>query len=150
MVLTAERQTDRKDGKLLEIPMAKEVATIWKGSIVMYDANGFAVVGLDTTGCQFAGIAFETKVITVEDAADGDTMIRVFRDGIFLLDTPETLLRATHIGCVMYICDDESVDFKVTSTNDIACGVIADIDADAQPWLDISGYAPLATAAGES
>ena len=57
MALTADRETARKDGVLIAVPMHKDPQTIYKGSLVMLDANGIAISGADTTGCQFAGVA---------------------------------------------------------------------------------------------
>jgi hypothetical protein len=143
--LTAERETARRDGVLLSVGMDKAVQTIWKGSLVSLDDTGWAVRGSDTSGHQFIGVAYETKVIATADPADGTTKVRMFRKGVFLFDTTETLDVSTDIGAEVCIVDDHTVAFSGTTTNDIKCGRIVAVESASQCWIEIDGYTPVAT-----
>ena len=144
--LTGDRETAHRDGVLLSVGMDKAAQTIYKGSLVNLDATGYAVSGADTSGHQFIGVAYETKEIATDDTSDGDTEVRVWRKGVFLFNTSETLDVSTDIGAEMYIVDDQTVAFSGTTTNDVKCGRIVAIETSGTCWIEIDGYTPVATA----
>ena len=143
--LTEPRETARRDGVLLSAGMDKDIQTIYRGSLVNLDAGGYAVSAADTAGHQFAGVAYETKQIETADDNDGDTQVRLFRKGLFLFDTSETLDISTDIGAEVCVVDDHTVAFSGTTTNDIKCGRIVAVESAGSCWIDIDGYAPAAT-----
>jgi hypothetical protein len=144
--LTGDRETSRRDGVLLSVGMDKAAQTIYKGGLVSLDATGYAVSASDAAGEQFIGVAYETKVIATADDSDGDTVVRVWRKGVFLFDTSETLDISTDIGAEMYIVDDHTVAFSDTTTNDVQCGRIVAIESANACWIEIDACTPVGTA----
>ena len=73
--LTNVRDTSELGGKYIALPV-KGATTIYQGSIVAIDANGYAIPGKKATSLKAAGRAEET----VENkGGDGDAVIRVSR-----------------------------------------------------------------------
>ncbi len=114
--------------------------TIYKGSLVMNDATGYAVSGADTASCVFRGVALEKKVIASTET-DGTTSIRLSRIGCWEFAFGAGSLAVTDIGTAVFITTDNEVDVAGTTTNDVACGVIVGrVDADTA-LVDIEGFA---------
>ena len=140
--LTANADRESKGaGRILEVPVAKEVEEFYKGALIMADSSGYAIVGADTASCKFLGIAVESKSITTEDAADGTTKIRIYTAGDFLIGHETGDAAITTIGDVMCIWNDNSVDDATKcSTGAIECGVVTRWkDAD-EVWVRIDTY----------
>ena len=79
--LTNVRDTSELGGKYIALPV-KGATTIYQGSIVAIDANGYAIPGKKATGLKAAGRAEET----VENkGGDGEAVIRAAR-GIFVFE----------------------------------------------------------------
>ena len=95
--LTKARDTSEimQGGKFLSLPV-KGNTTIYQGSIVALDANGYAIPGKKATGLIAAGRAEET----VENkGGDGELVVRVSR-GVFVFDnsaTPANQIKAAHV-----------------------------------------------------
>lgn len=145
--LTSERDTlEISNGaRTLVIPVKGET-TIYQGSIVAIDANGYAVPGKLATALKAAGRAEETVINT---GADGEMTIRVCR-GVFVFDNEtasgETLTAADVMG-PCYIKDDHTVTKKADGAS-LAGMVIRVYEAGVAVEFG-SGYAaPVAAAAG--
>src|SRR5258708_5605842 len=74
--LAAPRFLVTKEGLELSVPM-KDNVKIWKGSLVMYDTNGYALPAADTASNVFAGIAIETADNTIVGHVAGGVSVRV-------------------------------------------------------------------------
>lgn len=119
--LTKDRMTLYKGAGIeFEVPM-KASTTIYKGSIVMFAAAGYAIPGADTSGCSFAGIALEQKT---SGGSDGDTRIRVRRGNLVLLPTASVTV-ADH-GEAAVISDDQTLTNAATATNDVRVGIFVE------------------------
>ena len=93
--------------KFLSLPV-KGATTIFQGSLVALDANGYAVPGITAENLTAAGRAEET----VENkGADGELVIRVAR-GVFVFDNTATVanqITQAHVLKPCYIEDDQTV-----------------------------------------
>ena len=130
-VLTDNRETDRKDGLLLAVPV-KGTTTIYKGSQVAIDANGYLVPASDTAALRAGMVAYEK--VDNSTGSDGDLKCRVYRSGIFLFDA--TSITLAMVGDMMYIVDDQTFDDGV-GTNAIMAGRLVDFVSTTKGWIDI-------------
>lgn len=128
-------------GRIIEWPLAKEVDEFYKGALIMADSSGYAIVGADTSGGEFLGIAVEGVSITTEDSSDGDTKIRLYTEGDFLFGHNTGDAAITSHGEIMCIENDNAVDdATAASTGAVECGEITQWkDAD-EVWLRIDNY----------
>lgn len=107
--LTTVRDTSEiaQGAKYLSLPV-KGATTIFQGSLVALDADGYAVPGSTATNLTAAGRAEET----VENkGADGELVIRVAR-GVFVYDNTaavENQITQAHVLKPCYIEDDQTV-----------------------------------------
>ena len=130
-VLTDNRETDRKDGELLAVPV-KGSTTIYKGAQVAIDANGYLVPASDTAGLRAGMVAYEK--VDNSAGADGALKCRVYRTGIFLLDA--TSITLAMVGDMMYVVDDQTFDDTV-GTNGIMAGRLVEFVSTTKGWIDI-------------
>lgn len=126
--LVTERNTPEisNGGKTLVLPM-KGATTIYQGSIVALDANGYAIPGEKAEGLTAAGRAEET---IENDGADGAISIKVTR-GVFVFDntaTAENKITAADVLKTCYIEDDQTVTALATGAS--AAGRVIRVDDD--------------------
>jgi hypothetical protein len=124
--LTFERDTAEiaHGARKLVLPM-KGATTIYQGSIVALDANGYAIPGKKATGITAAGRAEET---IVNNGADGDASILVTR-GVFIFDNTGTTankVTAAHVLKPCYMEDDHTV--TALSTGASIAGLVIRVD----------------------
>ncbi len=129
--LTENRETDRKDGTLLAIPVAAST-TIYKGAQCAIDAAGNLVPASDTAALRGGLVAYEKKDNSA--GAAGDVKCRVYRKGIFLFDA--TAITLAMVGDMMYVVDDQTFDDS-KGTNGIMAGRLVDFDSTTKGWIDI-------------
>ena len=115
--LTKDRDTQRRDGEQRRIPVAAS-AKIFAGSIVCYNATGYAAPGADTANFKFAGFAEE--YVDNSSGADGALYVRV-RRGVFEIVTSGAAI--TDIGKPVFATDDQTVA-KSGTTNGVFVGRI--------------------------
>ena len=107
--LTAPRDTNEIMGGATSLVLpVKGSTTIFQGSIVAIDADGFAIPGKKAAGLKAAGRAEET----VENSgSDGEAVVRVKR-GVFVFDNTATAANKITAADVLgpcYIEDDHTV-----------------------------------------
>ncbi len=129
--LSDNRETDRKDGILLAIPV-KGSTIIYKGALVAIDANGFLVPASDTAALRSGLVAYEK--VDNSTGADGDVKCRCYRKGIFLFDA--TSITQAMVGQMMYVVDDQTFD-DATGTNGIMVGRLVEHVSATKGWIDI-------------
>ncbi|WP_194745728.1 hypothetical protein [Thermaurantiacus tibetensis] len=106
MPLTEDRNTPRREGVELSIPMAANT-TIFGGALVMLNASGLATRGAVATGQRAVGVALERKT---NGAVAGAERIRVapgiyrFRNG-----TGADEIVQADVGAPCFILDDDQV-----------------------------------------
>lgn len=93
---------------LITLPV-KGATTIWQGSLVALDQDGYAVPGEKTEGLKAAGRAEET---VANGGADGEKSVTVAR-GVFYWENSESdPVSGAHALGPCYIEDDQTVSAK--------------------------------------
>ena len=129
--LTDNRETDRKDGVLLAVPVAA-TTKIYKGAMVAIDAAGNLVPASDTAALRSGLVAYE-KVDNSAGAA-GAVKCRCYRKGVFLFNA--TAITLAMVGDMMYVVDDQTFDDS-KGTNGIMAGRLVDFESATKGWIDI-------------
>jgi hypothetical protein len=128
-------------GRILEFPLAKEVDEFYKGALIMADSSGYAIVGADSSGGVFLGIAVEGVSITTQDSSDGDTKIRLYTIGDFRFGHNTGDLTIANVGDIQCIENDNAVDdATAASTGAVECGEICAFEDVDDIWLRIDKY----------
>ena len=103
----------------------KGATTIYQGSLVALDANGYAIPAKKAANITAAGRAEETVQNT---GSDGELVIRVSR-GVFVFDNTATAankLKASHVLTPCYIEDDHTVTALATGSS--VAGLVVRVD----------------------
>lgn len=143
--LTTERDTvEIASGATSLVLPVKGSTTIFQGSIVAIDENGFAIPGKKAAGLKAAGRAEET----VENSGkDGEAVVRVKR-GVFIFENTATAankLAAADVLGPCYIEDDQTVTKLATGAS--VAGLVVRVDDEGVAVEMGFGYtAPAATA----
>lgn len=124
--LTTARDTNEiaNGAKYLVLPV-KGSTTIFQGSLVALDANGYAIPGKKAENLKAAGRAEETVVNT---GGDGELAVRVSR-GVFVFDNTTTAankVTAAHVLGPCYIEDDQTVTALATGAS--VAGLVIRVD----------------------
>lgn len=131
--LTADKKTEYTEGVELSIPV-DDGDKIYAGALVCVNADGYAVPGADTAGLIFEGISRESVDNSL--GQDGDVSVTVRRRGLFKMAFGHEISQA-NVGDQAFIVDDQTVDLAANCTNDIFCGIIADVIDSTHAWVDI-------------
>ena len=124
--LTMARDTAEiaQGAKYLSLPV-KGSTTIYQGSLVALDAEGYAIPGKKAAGLTAAGRAEET---VTNSGADGAVSIRVSR-GVFVFNNTGTAankIGSKHLLGLCYIEDDQTVTALATGAS--AAGLVVRVD----------------------
>lgn len=131
--LTAERDTPARAGNQFSIG-AETGATIYAGSLVAVNANGWATNALNVSGYIVVGRAAETIVNTVAAGFGSTGALQVAVDtGTFGWRNAGDVTRA-NIGAMAYIVDDQTVSVA-TNGNNVIAGIVVDVDG-SYVWVD--------------
>lgn len=122
--LTTERDTtELANGGCCMVLPVKAGTTIYQGSLVALDADGYAVPGKTATGLTAAGRAEETVA-----ASETDSTISVTR-GVFVFENTATTankIKAANVLKPCYIEDDQTVTTLATGTS--VAGIVIRVD----------------------
>lgn len=131
--LTEDKKLEYREGVELSCPV-DDGDTIYGGSFVCVNADGYLVPGDDAAGLLFHGVALEQKDNSA--GADGDLECQIRRRGVVkaILDTAIT---QANVGDSVYLVDDQTVDLVGNTTHDIFCGIIAEYIDTTHAWIDI-------------
>lgn len=125
MALSADRNTPFKDGELIVVPVATN-KTIFAGSLVAADANGYATPGATAATLSVLGRAEET---VVNSGANGAKTVTVRRKKAFKWKNSGTdAVVQADLGKTCYIEDDQTVCHTVTGKS--IAGKVIGIDTD--------------------
>jgi len=124
--LTTERDTIEiaNGSKYLALPV-KGSTTIYQGSLVAIDANGYAIPAKKAASLMAAGRAEETVSNT---GGDGEATVRVTR-GVFVFENTYTAankITAAHMFKPCYMEDDQTV--TALSTGSSVAGLVVRVD----------------------
>lgn len=143
--LTAPRDTNEiMSGATSLVLPVKGSTTIFQGSIVAIDADGFAVPGKKAANLKAAGRAEET----VENSgSDGEAVVRVKR-GVFVFDNTATAANKITAADVLgpcYMEDDQTVTKSATGAS--VAGLVVRVDDEGVAVEMGFGYTATAAAA---
>ncbi|MHB1001898.1 MAG: hypothetical protein ACYC27_21875 [Armatimonadota bacterium] len=121
---TQDRDSKRSDGKLKSIKMA--AVKIPKGVLTCINTAGYVTNGADTANFLFAGVSYEQVDNSAGSAGDKEIRIEKTGEHTFVYyggDAGQSI-----IGKEVYIVDNQTVDEDAqVTTNDVKCGVIAEV-----------------------
>jgi hypothetical protein len=121
MAVTAGRDAKRSQGDIITVPV-EAGESIYSGSLVCIDTDGFGVPGADTASFKFAGVAADTVVNT---GADGAVDVAVYTEGTYEFAFSGTATQAG-LGSLVYVVDNNTVALAATTTNDVLVGKIVE------------------------
>lgn len=126
MALTADRNTPRREGDIIEGGAA--AALIYAGALVMRNAAGYLTKGATATGS--VGVGRAEEQVDNSGGAAGDLDIRV-RAGVFRFNNSAAgdAITIAEIGDVCFIVDDETVAKTDGAATRSPAGFIHDVDA---------------------
>jgi len=131
-VLSANRNLPQKEGRIQSV-LVEDNVHIYKDSLVVINAAGYAEPATDAAGKKFIGVAYEECDNTLTGHAQGGKSVRVQRDGVYKM--PATSIAITSTGARMYAVDDGTID--ETSTHGVFVGVLAEYVSSTLGWVDI-------------
>lgn len=131
MALTSDRNTPMRGIGLLALAVAAGTR-IYAGSLVVVDANGFAIPGKVGTGLGYAGRAEESVDNT--GGAAGAVRVPVRRGEAFKWANDGTITQA-QLFKTAYVVDDQTVGATDDTGKRSAAGRITGIDADGV-WIE--------------
>lgn len=129
MALSADRNTQLKDGELISVPMAAN-AKIFAGGMVAANATGYATKGATATTLTYLGRAEE--MVDNTGGADGAKSILVRRGKAFKWkNSAGDAVTQASLGKTCYIEDDETVSATNAGGNtQSAAGKVVGVEAD--------------------
>ncbi len=127
MALTADRNTPKKDGELISVPVAAN-AKCFAGGLAVADANGYAAPGSTALNLTYLG-RFEEQVDNT-GGANGDKSVAISRGKAFKFanDGVDPVTQAS-LGQVCYIVDDETVAATNGAGTRSAAGIVVALDS---------------------
>ena len=127
MPLTADRNTQMKDGELISVPVAAN-AKIYAGAITVANATGYAAPGAAALDLTYLGRAEEAVDNT--GGADGAKTVLVRRGKAFKFkNAAADAVTQAELGEPCYIADDETVARTSAGARSVA-GIVVAVDAD--------------------
>lgn len=131
--LTADRNTQHKDGELVGVPVAAN-AKIFAGAIVVANANGYAAPGSTALSLTYLGRAEE--FVDNTGGANGAKTINVRRKKAFKYGNlgADAVVQAD-LGKTAYIADDQTVAKTDGGGTRSAAGKVVGLDADGV-WIE--------------
>jgi len=131
--LIADRDTHKREGKLISVPVAA-TKKIFAGSLVAANATGFATPGAVAATLTYLGRAEETVDNTA--GADGAKVVRVARGQSFkFANHGADLVTQASLGKVCYIVDDQTVAATSGTGTRSAAGIVVGLDSDGV-WVE--------------
>lgn len=134
---TIDRDSKKSDGKLKSLKMA--AVKIPKGVLACINTTGYVTNGADTASFLFAGVSYEQ--VDNSAGAAGDKEIRIEKNGEHLFAYGAGNATQASVSKEICITDNQTVDDAATTTNDIKCGVIAEVISATQVRVRIDNYA---------
>ena len=127
MPLTADRNTQMKDGELIAVPIAA-AKKIFAGSLVAANATGYATPGAVAATLTYLGRSEET----VDNmGADGALSVLVRRGKAFKFANSATdAVTQASMGKVCYIEDDQTVSATSATGARSAAGIVIGVETD--------------------
>lgn len=129
---TADRQTQKIGHEIyFDYPVSAST-TIYKGTMVAADADGYLVSGADTANYVIVGVAAEN--VDNSSGSDGDLSCKV-GSGAFYRFAASSIAQ-TSVALTAYIVDNQTFD-ETTPANSIKCGKIVKVESSTDGWVHI-------------
>ena len=127
MPLTADRNTQMKDGELIAVPIAT-AKKIFAGSLVAANATGYATPGAVADTLTYLGRSEET----VDNmGADGALSVLVRRGKAFkFANSAADAVTQAGLGKLCYIEDDQTVSATSATGARSAAGIVIGVETD--------------------
>lgn len=136
---TARRERNPHLKRLASYPVAA-ATTIYAGSLVCLDGSGNAVCAADTASYVFAGIA-ESQVVNTTAAGfgtAGDLKVTVATGhSVRIAQTTSAFGATDAMATIACVLDDNTIDKAATTTNDVECGLIEEVESTTVAWLRV-------------
>lgn len=130
--LSAARITNFKDwGMVIKNYPINALSVIYKGGLVVIDAEGYARPAVDTSGFRVVGVAMET---ITGGAADGDETVDVM-SGV-LVELAASSIAQTDVPNIMYVVDDQTFD-ETSPANSVKVGRLHEVTSSTKGWVFI-------------
>jgi len=117
----ADREAVWNRGEVMSIPVAASTK-IYAGTLVCWNASGYAVAAANTAGYKFAGVSLEQA--DNSSGSNGTISVQVRRKGIF--EFVAAGLAAANAGADLYVTDDQTVQ---TAAANVRVGRLAYFDS---------------------
>lgn len=127
MGLTADRNTQMKDGELIALPMA--AVKIFAGSLVAANASGYATPGAAAATLTYLGRAEETVDNSAGNAGDKTVQVRrgkMFKWGNYASDA----VTQAELGKPCFIYDDAQVAKTSNNGARSVAGIVLGVESD--------------------
>lgn len=130
--LSADRISTYKDwGMVIQSYPVNAASVIYKGALVVIDAEGYLRPAVDTAGFRVVGIAAES---VTGGAADGDVECKVI-SGI-LVELEASSIAQTDVPNIMYVVDDQTFD-ETSPLNNVKVGRLHAVTSSTRGWVHI-------------
>lgn len=133
MALTADRNTQMKDGELISVPVATNVKC-YAGGLAVANATGFAAPGSVATTLTYLG-RFEESVDNTGGANGAKTVLIRRKKAFKFKNHGADLVTQAELGKTCYIVDDETVAKTNGTSTRSAAGKVVGIDSDGV-WVE--------------
>lgn len=143
MALTADRNTQMKDGELISVAMA--VAKVFAGSLVAINASGYATPGAASAALTYFGRAEETVDNSAGSAGGKTVMVRrgrAFKWGNYASDA----ITQAELGKPCFIFDDYQVAKTSADGARSVAGIVLGVETDGV-WVGEATRSDLTVAA---
>lgn len=127
MALSKDRQTPRKAGGLIAVPIAAN-AIIYAGGLTVANATGYAAPGSVATTLTYLGRAEES--VNNTGGANGAKTVQVRRlEAFYWKNHGADPVTQASLGKVCYIVDDETVALTNGTNTRSAAGIVVGVDS---------------------
>lgn len=131
--LTKDRDTPMKHHDYVVDAKVEAGETIFAGSMVNVDVDGFHMPGQDTASHKCVGVA---KAKIVNAGADGAERVDV-GVGIYAFGTTGgSALVQADVGKLAYVLDDQTVVKAAGTVNSVVAGVVIEFESASKIWID--------------
>lgn len=116
-------------------------SVVYKGGLVVLDADGYARPGTDTAGYVCAGVAVESKT---GGAADGDVSVKVEFGKEFLFTASSITQAMLNTARAVYVVDDNTIDDSAGVSNYVFAGILTQYVSTTSGYVFVPGLSSYA------
>ena len=140
--LTADKKriTRNLGGMKTATVLLADSQTVYEGAIIMRNSSGDPVVGADTASCVAMGVASEA---VTSGTSNTTKFVKIEYGHEEWFASTGTFTKAS-IGANVMIADDQTINTALASTNDVALGILVQletINGTAGGWVRVCEFA---------